>query len=153
MKIYILISALVVSFYIASCKEKTSGAVLKSNKLLYDIAEKLKESAEFSLSPVSNIISEVLNYSGISTSEFDEFSATMNILRSVTSNALEADEIYDKITDINGAVIANIEEKCENMVKITRLNYEKAYESYQKCKKTAFYVYPGITAIIAIVFI
>ena len=74
-------------------------------------------------------------------------------LRKNTSNALGADKIYDMLRDINVTVISNIEEKCENILKFANSNQEKAYEAHKKCKNTVFYVYPGITAIIAIIFI
>ena len=153
MKTIILISALILSFFLASYKETTSRAVLKSNKILCCIAEKLKENSTFKLSPVSDIIVDVLIYYGILCTGYDDFSSVMNILRKNTSNALGADKIYDMLRDINVAVISNIEEKCENILKFANSNQEKAYEAHKKCKNTVFYVYPGITAIIAIIFI
>lgn len=147
MRTFICFLAIALSMLAAVNKEKNMRSVLESNKLLCDIAENIKEDHVYKMSPVSDIIADAI---GVSCSDFSEISA---LLRTMTHNAISASDIYERLRDITSAVLSNFEEKCDELIRITRSSYEKASSEYLKCKKTVFYVYPGITAMIAILFI
>ena len=86
-------------------------------------------------------------------SKNNDFSHILNEFSAFIGNAIGFDEIYEQIINTSNAVLSNIDEKCDVLLNLTAKTYEKAAFEYEKCKKTVFYVYPGITAIIAIVLV
>lgn len=151
MKLLLCVLAVMFSYIAALNKEQKCKSMLESNKILCEIAEKIKENHIYSVIPITDIISEIALEHGITITKFDDFSSFTDKFSSFFSNAIGFDEIYEQMINTSSAILSNIDEKCDLLCKLTAKNYELASLKYEKCKKTVFYVYPGITTIIAIV--
>ena len=153
MKLLLCVLAVILSYIAALKKEQKYRSTLESNRILCEIAEKIRENHIYSVIPITDIISQIALEHGINLSKSNDFSCILNEFCTYIDNAIGFDKIYEQIINTSNAVLSNIDEKCDVLLNLTAKTYEKAAFEYEKCKKTVFYVYPGITAIIAIVLV